>query len=134
MQSVHFIGNELEVRRVLQGQEAREEIDDIRRPFTATAAAAGSGLIAALSFRYAVRISYSRVRLTPNRAEALVASSEPLLKSLRIVLTNPGGRRWTSCFFSSRQHPTHLVSVAMPQTGGSAPTPRSEFIALGQWA
>jgi hypothetical protein len=48
MQPVHFIGDELEIRRVLQGQEAIEEFEDFGSPYLATVAAAGSGLIGGL--------------------------------------------------------------------------------------
>jgi hypothetical protein len=48
MQPIHFIGDELIIRRVLQGQESIEEFDDLGSPYLATVAAAGSGLIAGL--------------------------------------------------------------------------------------
>ncbi len=48
MQPIHFIGDELEIRRVLQRQEAIEEFEDRGSPYLATVAATGSGLIVGL--------------------------------------------------------------------------------------
>jgi hypothetical protein len=48
MQPLHFVGDELEIRWNLQGQETHEEFDDMSGPCLAMVAATGRGLIARL--------------------------------------------------------------------------------------
>ena len=48
MQPLHFVGDELEIRWNLQGQETHEEFDDMSGPCLAMVAATGRGLIAGL--------------------------------------------------------------------------------------
>lgn len=48
MQPLHFVGDELEIGRTLQGQETREECDDFSGPCLAMVATTGRGLIAGL--------------------------------------------------------------------------------------
>ena len=63
------------------------------------------------------------LRPRSSRAAALVASRMPLLKSLRMLLTNSGGRRWKSCFFSSQQPLTVGGLLAIPHSWGRCPHP-----------
>jgi hypothetical protein len=58
------------------------------------------------------------------RMAALVASNTPELKSLRMLRTKSGGRRWMSCFFARRTASTHSCAFGnLPLWGRCPQTP-----------